>query len=104
MFTLAPMKDSDGTIRFLVGVQVRLLPGISRLGSSDGVGFVKTAVAGTQRAQMPPDVCQRQLMRSSCVHVVLGAYCSSRTCPRVVFQTKQNVIFHASACNLFRLT
>jgi hypothetical protein len=22
MFTLAPMKDSDGTIRFLVGVQV----------------------------------------------------------------------------------
>lgn len=24
MFTLAPMKDSDGTIRFLVGVQVRL--------------------------------------------------------------------------------
>lgn len=23
MFTLAPMKDSDGTIRFLVGVQVR---------------------------------------------------------------------------------
>lgn len=25
MFTLAPMKDSDGTIRFLVGVQVRLM-------------------------------------------------------------------------------
>jgi hypothetical protein len=24
MFTLAPMKDSDDTIRFLVGVQVRL--------------------------------------------------------------------------------
>lgn len=23
MFTLAPMKDSDGTTRFLVGVQVR---------------------------------------------------------------------------------
>lgn len=30
MFTLAPMKDSDGTIRFLVGVQV----GPARGGSS----------------------------------------------------------------------
>lgn len=25
MFTLAPMKDSDGTVRFYIGVQVRFV-------------------------------------------------------------------------------
>jgi hypothetical protein len=36
MFTLAPMKDSDGTIRFLVGVQVHSMVASSFLLS----GFV----------------------------------------------------------------
>lgn len=49
MFTLAPMRDSDGTTRFFVGVQVRRSWSIGKMGG----GILQGARAGTalQRRQ-----------------------------------------------------